>query len=490
MTEPAKHPRVPAPDDSAFHAAAGFTPRRRSLALVVVALAFVMDLLDTTIVNVALPSIGHSFGAGNAALEWVIAGYAIAFAVLLIIGGRLGDSFGYRRMFLGGISLFTLASLWCGLATSVGMLELARLLQGATAAIMVPQVMALVQVMYPPAERYKVYAVFGFLGGFSAALGPIVGGLLIDADWFGLGWRLTFLINLPIGLFALAAGASLLPGGRGVDAAGVDVGGALLSMATLFALLVPLIEGPGHGWPAWSVAMLAATVPLALCTAAYLRWRDRAHGDALIRPALFRRRRVTLGLLCSLCINPVIPGYLLVMTFVLQAGRGFSAAQMAYSCAPIALGAMFGISLLGPRLHKALGVRVLVPAAIVMAASLCIVAYAANTDALTLWALAIGQFGMGVGLGLSGPPLSHVTLQDVPLADAGVASGMFTAVQQLAGALGVALAGLVFFHFAPQGGDVTALRYAGAYLMVLPLFLVLLLAGLLISLKLPSAAQS
>lgn len=177
-------------EGSAFHAPASFSPRRRTLALVAVALAFVIDLLDTTIINVAIPSIGATTGAGKAELEWLVAGYATAFAVLLIVGGRLGDSFGYRRMFLIGISLFTLSSIACGLAPGAFALQIARVLQGATAAMMVPQVMALVQVMYPPEQRFKVYTVFGFLGGFSAALGPIVGGLLIDANWFGLGGAL------------------------------------------------------------------------------------------------------------------------------------------------------------------------------------------------------------------------------------------------------------------------------------------------------------
>lgn len=472
-------------EGSAFHAAANYTPRRRIMALMAVALGFVMDLLDTTIVNVAVPSIKSALHAGTAALEWIIAGYAMAFAVLLIVGGRLGDSYGYRRIFLLGMALFTATSVLCGLAPDASVLAGARILQGASAALMVPQVMALVQVIYPPEQRYKVYAVFGFLGGFSAALGPIVGGLLIDADWFGLGWRVTFLINLPVGLLSFGAGLVLLPKGRGVNARPVDVTGALLSTVLLLAILLPLIEGPALDWPAWMLAVPLSALPLAWGLMRYLGWREKVHGDALVRPALLKVPRIHLGLLCSLCINPIIPGYLLVMTFVLQMGHGLTASQMAYACAPIAFGAMVGISLIGPPLHRWLGVRVLVAGIGTFTFSLALMGWVVNQPSLHWAALALAQFGMGIGLGLSGPPLSNVTLQDVPLSDAGAASGLVTAVQQVAGALGVALAGLLFFH----GWDATAaaadLRYGTAYLQTLPLLLGLLAAGLWLALRLP-----
>ena len=466
---------VSSAEGSAHHAAANYSHRRRTLALIAVALAFVIDLLDTTIVNVAVPSIGATLHAPKAALEWIVAGYATAFAVLLIVGGRLGDSHGYRRMFLAGIAAFTATSVACGLAPDTLSLQVARLLQGASAALMVPQVMALVQVMYPPEERYKVYTVFGFLGGFSAALGPIVGGLLIDADWLGLGWRLTFLINLPLGLVSLAAGALLLPPGRGVHPVAVDLRGAFLSVVVLFALLTPLIEGPARGWPPGLVLMLAAAVPLGWITWRHLLNCQARHGDALVDPALFRLRKTGLGLLCTLCVNPIMPGYLLVMTFALQTGRGLTASQMAYACAPIAFGAMTGITLLGPRLNRRIGVRTLLAGIGVSAASLVLCAFA--LDGELSWPLLLAaQYGMGIGLGLCGPQLSYATLRDVPVASAGVAAGLLTTVQQVAAAFGVALAGLVFFH----GLDATAAGgYQRAYVHVLPLLLGLLGLGAL-----------
>jgi EmrB/QacA subfamily drug resistance transporter len=472
-------------EGSAHHAAAQFSHRRRTLALVAVALAFVIDLLDTTIVNVAVPSIGSTLNASKTALEWIIAGYATAFAVLLIVGGRLGDSHGYRRMFLGGVAAFTATSVACGLAPDTLSLQIARLLQGASAALMVPQVMALVQVMYPPDERYKVYTVFGFLGGFSAALGPIVGGLLIDANWLGLGWRLTFLINLPIGLASLAAGAMLLPPGRGVNAVPVDLCGAGLSVLLLFALLTPLIEGPARSWPPGLVLMLAAVLPLGWASWRYLGARQARSGDALVDPALFKRRKVALGLLCTLCVNPVMPGYLLAMTFVLQAGRGLSAAQMAYACAPIALGAMCGITLLGPWLNRRIGMRTLLAGIAVSAAGLCLAAWALHGE-LSWPMMVAAQFGMGVGLGLSGPQLSNATLRDVPMSSAGVAAGLLTTVQQVAAAFGVAVAGLAFF---PSLDLAVAGAHQAAYLHVLPLLLGLLALGALGALRLGKAMR-
>jgi EmrB/QacA subfamily drug resistance transporter len=477
---------VSSAEGSAHHAAAQYSHRRRTLALIAVALAFVIDLLDTTIVNVAVPSIGTTLHAPKAALEWIVAGYATAFAVLLIVGGRLGDSQGYRRMFLIGITAFTATSVACGLAPDTLSLQIGRLLQGAGAALMVPQVMALVQVMYPPEERYKVYTVFGFLGGFSAALGPIVGGLLIDADWLGLGWRLTFLINLPLGLASLVAGAVLLPPGRGVHPVAVDVRGAVLSVLVLFALLTPLIEGPARGWPPALIALLLGAAPLGWIAWRHLVKRQARQGDALVDPALFRLRKVALGLLCTLCVNPIMPGYLLVMTFVLQTGTGLSAAQMAYACAPIAFGAMTGITLLGPRLNRRIGVRTLLAGIAVSAASLVVCALALR-GGLSWPLLVAAQFGMGVGLGLCGPQLSFATLRDVPVSSAGVAAGLLTTVQQVAAAFGVALAGLVFFH----GLDATATEgYRRAYLHVLPLLLGLLGAGALGALRLVRAMDA
>lgn len=419
--------------------------RRRTLAMAVVALAFVMDLLDVTIVNVAIPAIQQGLGAGTAAVQWLVAGYVLSFAVVLITGGRLGDLYGHRRLFLVGVAAFTLASLACGLVSDAGGLVVARLLQGACAALMVPQVMALMQRLYPPEERVRVFAIFGVLGGLSAALGPVIGGALIAAAPPDLGWRLCFLINLPVGLFSLAAGAWLLP--RDVALAGgaqrLDLPGMALSVAVLGALMLPLIQGPEWHWPAWCLGLLAASAPLAALTWAYWRWRDRHDGAALLRPGLLQLLALRRGLLSSLLLNGIVPGYLFVATFALQQGRGLAAWQMSLLCLPIALGAMVSVGWLGQRVMQRHGSRTLLWGVGLQALSLAVTAWVLPGGA-PLWPGMLLAHGLlGLGLGLVGPPLTALTLQDVPLPDAGSAAGVASAVQQVAGALAVVAVGLV-----------------------------------------------
>ena len=200
--------------DSAHHRARNFTSRQRTIALIVVSLAFVMDLLDTTIVNIAIPSIQSSLDASFASIQWITAGYSLAFAIMLITGGRLGDVVGYKRLFIGGIGAFIATSLLCGLAPNIETLIAGRLLQGISAAMMVPQVMSLMQVMYKPRERAAVMGLFGALGGLSASLGPIIGGFLIHWNIAGLDWRPIFLINVPVGIIALIGAWRFLPSGK------------------------------------------------------------------------------------------------------------------------------------------------------------------------------------------------------------------------------------------------------------------------------------
>lgn len=463
------------PPASAHAVAQSLSPRRRTAAFVVVVLAFVMDLLDVTVVNVALPAIQQGLQASPAALQWSVAGYSLAFAVLLVTGGRLGDSLGYRPLFLGGVAAFTLASVLCGLALTPAQLVAGRLLQGASAAAMVPQVMALMQVMYPPAQRFRMFAVFGLLGGVSAALGPVLGGLLIDANPAGLGWRSAFLINLPVGLFSLLAGWWLLPTGRATAPKPVDLTGSAWLTATATALLLPLIQGPELGWPVWCIGLLGASLPLAWATSRAWARRQARDGAALVNPALLALPAVRRGLLASLAVNGVVPAYLLALTFALQRGLAASPAQVALLCMPIAVGAALSIAVLAQHVVPRIGAAAIVLGAGVQAAALV----------LAVWTLSnlLGQPGipaldvrllvahglLGLGIGLIGPALTTATLQDVPLAEAGSASGVVSAVQQLAAALALAVVGLLLFR-GPQpalGAETLAagLLLVGPYLV-------------------------
>jgi MFS family permease len=222
---------------SAQEHAATFTNKKRTIALVIVALAFVMDLLDSTIVNIAIPSIKANLAASYSAIQWVVAGYSLAFALLLVTGGRMGDVYGYKKIFMIGVGGFTIASLLSGLSQGSGMLIAARLLQGSMAALMVPQVMSLMQVMYKPSERGPINGLFGGLGGLAASLGPVLGGLLIKVNAFNLDWRPIFLINVPIGIFGFLAAMRYLPDGKSSHPLKLDLIGTVIIIAAMLLLV-------------------------------------------------------------------------------------------------------------------------------------------------------------------------------------------------------------------------------------------------------------
>src|SRR5919199_5230569 len=387
------------------------TGRRRTLALAIVALAFVMDLLDNTIVNIAIPSIRADLGATYADVQWLSAGYALAFAVLLITGGRLGDVVGYKRLFLVGVIGFTLASLVSGLAWSTEVLVAARLLQGATAALMAPQVISLMQVMYKPSERAAVMGVFGALGGLAASLGPIVGGLLIQWDIAGLDWRPIFLMNVPIGVFAVVAGLRYLPEGRSPHPLRLDLLGTVLVVVALGLLVFPLIQGRDLDWPLWVFGMMVASIPV---FAAFWLWqlrKQRIDGSPLVIPALLRIGTFRTGAVINIVFAMLLQGFFFAFTLVLQLGPGLMA---------LGLGGVLVVLLLARR----------------------------ETNG---WALAPGLLVVGLGMGLTMGLFFSVTLKDVDPGHAGSASGTLSALQQVGGAIGIALLGVVFFGGLTQG---------------------------------------
>jgi len=478
----------PVAASSAHAVAAAYTPWRRRIALLVVLLAFMMELLDLTIVNIAMPSLSRGLHASDAALQWIVAGYALSFSVLLISGGRLGDIGGYRRMFVIGVAGFTLASLLCGASMSPAMLVGARIAQGAMAALMVPQVMALLQVMYPPHERIAVLGLFGAVGGVATVAGPVVGGLLIGANMMGLGWRPIFLVNVPIGLAAVAAGWMLLPAGGSTHPSRVDVAGNLLLAAALAMLVVPLMQGPSHGWPVWCVAAMLAALPLLAGFARYSVWRMARDGSALVVPALFASRAFVVGNLTTTLSAMVVTGYLFVWTLTIQQGLGYGVLLAAAAGVPFAAGAAASIGLLARRLLPLLG-RYLVSLgaglmAIGLAAAIATLWMVAHPGVLIL---APSQLLVGFGMGCAGAPITSIALSEVPVRYAGSASGVINAVRQFAGAVGIALVGVVFFplrhHFAPA--DPITHGFRAAFAWSTGGLIVVLLAMLLTSLALP-----
>ena len=421
------------------------TGRRRTWAFAVVAIAFVMDLLDVTIVNVALPSIGQALQAGATQVAWIVAGYALSFAVLLVIGGRLGDLHGHRTMFLCGVGSFTLASLACGLATSAGGLVCARVAQGACAALMVPQVLTLMQAMYAPHERMRAFTIFGLLGGVSSALGPVIGGVMVDADFVGLGWRSVFLINLPVGLLAIVGAALLLPADPPARDTALDVGGTLWCLVAALAWAVPLVQGPERGWTPALFALLASAPLWTLGLWRHCRRLEARGGRPIVQPALLRDRGYRLGLLLSLLCTGVVPAYLFVLTFAWQVGGGLSATQMSLLCLPIALGVMLSVTSLGRVAFARLGARsislglAIQGAGMALMGATCVGALGDPVGQVMAWPGLLSQGLLGLGVGFIGPPLTSVTLQSVPRDQAGGASGVVNAGRQFAAVAAIAL---------------------------------------------------
>lgn len=430
--------------------AAGFTPRQKTLALYTLIIALVLEIVDMTIVNTALPAIKHSLGANSGASQWIVAGYSLAFALLLMAGGRLGDSFGYRRMFILGVAGFTLASAGCGLATNGTQLVAARLLQGATGAVMAPQAMALVQVLFSPLERVARMAMFGVIGGLAAIAGPVIGGMLIEADLFGLGWRLLFLINLPVGIGAVIAGFRLLPEARSGRPAGFDGIGILWFALAMGALLWPLIgageagRGPAH------FLTLVAVPALGFMGWRHVARRVEAGRSALFDPDIFAIITFRKGLALSTVFSAVGSGFLLVFAFALQAERGMSALFTGLMHMPYGFGTMLGIGVMSRSFLPRFGRWVLVVGTGVMLITGASALYGASQGQWN-WAvvgvlLVLSGAGMGMTVGCIGP----IVVSEVDRDHAGAASAMLKTCQQFGGALGVALVGSLYF--ASAGG--------------------------------------
>ncbi|WP_420383946.1 MFS transporter [Novosphingobium sp.] len=421
------------------------SPRHKMLALLTVIIALVLEIVDMTIVNTALPAIKASLGTDAHASQWIIAGYSLAFAVLLLAGGRLGDSYGYRRMFVLGIAGFTLSSLACGLSATAGQLVAARMMQGATGAIMAPQAMALVQVIFEPLERVSRMALFGLIGGLAAISGPILGGLLLAANPYGLGWRSIFLINLPIGALAIIAGLMFLPRTRSDRPAGYDLVGMVLFGLALAALFWPLIGAGDSASPVITAGCLVCVIPLVWAGWRHVTARVRAQRPALFDPVLFSIPAFRTGLAISIVFAASSAGFLLVFAFAMQAERGATPLFTGIMHMPYGLGAMFGIGFVGRNLLPRLGRRVLVIGAGMMLPAVCLV-LAGVTALHWPWpVIAVFLVLCGTGMGMTSGCIGPVSVSRVDRQHAGAASALLKTAQQLGAAFGIAVVGGVYF---------------------------------------------
>jgi EmrB/QacA subfamily drug resistance transporter len=437
----------------------GAAPHRlRWVVAAVVLAANAVDLLDATIVNVAAPSVHRDLGGGANTIQWLSAGYTLAFAVLLIAGARLGDILGRRRLFLVGSAGFTLFSAACAVAPSIGVLIAFRALQGAFGALMIPQGFGLLkQVFDDDTEFDKATGLFGPVTGVALLAAPIVAGALVDANLWGTGWRLVFLITVPVGMLMLPLAYRSLPRGATHPGVKLDIGGVVLVGLALVAVIYPLIQGRTDGWPAWSFAMLASGVILLLV---FLR-HSRRSGNPLIEPSLLTNRTYLSGVAVALALFGAFGGLLLCVSLYGQLGEGWSPIHAGLTLTPMVVGmilGMFGSLALVRRLGRHLlhaGV-VLIAAG---AAGLALTLTGARTA--STWDLAPGLFLVGLGIGTCLGQLFRFILTSVTMDEVGSASGVLEAVQQLSTSLGVAVLGTVFFstfdhHIATDALRVTA----------------------------------
>jgi EmrB/QacA subfamily drug resistance transporter len=415
------------------------TPTWAPLAVVLVG-TFV-TFLDFFIVNVALPSIETDLHAGHAAVSLVVAGYGLTFAAGMISGGRLGDIHGRRRMFALGLALFTVTSAICGLAPTAGILVAARMLQGAAGALLTPQVLAILGTVYDGPRRATAFAAYGFAMGIAGVLGQLLGGALIQADVLGLGWRMIFLINVPVGIVALLFVRGVVPESRGA-AARLDLAGTLIGTAAVTALILPLVEGREHGWPVWTWACMAMAPVLGIAFVTHQARRGAAGRSTLVDLSLFRIRSFSAGSLTAMTFAVVPPSFFFVLALYLQQGRGYSALFSGTVFAAVGAG-YFVAMLVAQQLAQRWGHQVLAVGAAVVGAGCLVLAEAAHAG--SAWELTPGLALAGFGIGLVLVPVSAMALAGVGPAHAGAASGLLATAQQVGGALGVALIGTVFF---------------------------------------------
>ncbi|HTQ89492.1 MAG TPA: MFS transporter [Streptosporangiaceae bacterium] len=439
---------------------------RRWLAAVVMITGALMDMIDVTIVNVALPSIRNDLHASATQLEWVVSGYMLAFAAALIIAGNLGDLLGRKRLFLIGAALFGLASLAAGLAGTGAELIVARVVQGTAAAAMAPQVLATFRVIFAGKERGKAFGIYGASLGFASAVGLLLGGVLTEANLFGWGWRSVFFVNLPVSVAAVAAGLWFVPETKDGAARRPNLPGAALLAGSLVAIVYPLLEGRQLGWPAWVWPLMAAGVA-GLVTLGLIEARKSDRKTArLLQTGLFRAPAFAAGLGIQLAFFGGMQGFFLAFALWLQAGEHFSPLKAGLTAIAFSVGS-FVLAPLAVPLAQRHGRRVLALGALLMVAGIAGEALAAPHVGVngSPWPVVPGLVVAGMGLSLLVIPLVNVVLAAVPAAVAGGASGLFSTAQQLGGALGVALLGTVFFGYLNGHSFEAAMVHTAPYAM-------------------------
>ncbi|MFI6279241.1 MFS transporter [Streptomyces sp. NPDC050988] len=411
-----------------------------------------LPIMDFFITNVALPSIDASLHASASSLELVIAGYGVAYATLLVLGGRLGDRYGRRRVFLIALVGFVLASLACGVAPSSGVLIGARIVQGATAALLIPQVLATFHQVLEGERKSRAVALYGATSGIAAVVGQLVGGLLVGADIAGTSWRPIFLVNVPIGVMVLIVAARIVPDTRSHHPVGIDLPGTVLFAATLTALLVPLTEGHALGWPWWTWLLLTVAVVLGAVTYVVEKRAERRGEVPLLPPSLLRLPSMSRGLVMVFAFSIGFGAFMFVFALTVQNGLHADALHGGLAILPMAL-LFFAGSLVAPRLIGRFGRTALSAGAVVQLAGLVwlVAVLLVKWPHVSLWAMAVPLALAGAGQSMLFAGLFRSVLADVPAHLGGIGSGALITLQQSGLALGVATLGTLYISLAPHG---------------------------------------
>ncbi|MCX5226793.1 MFS transporter [Streptomyces sp. NBC_00233] len=444
--------------------------KRRWIALAIVMTAAFMDLVDATIVNIAIPSIERDLGASFGAIQWITAGYALAFAAGLITGGRLGDIYGRKRLFLLGTAGFTLASALCGFAANQEMLVGSRLLQGAAAAMMVPQVLSIIHVTFPAHERGKVFGMFGAIIGLGAVSGPLLGALLTQWNIAGLEWRPIFLINLPVGIAGLLLGRKFITESKAPKALRLDMVGVLLVTAALLMLIYPLTRGRELDWPLWGHLMMAGSLVVFGALVAYEKYKTKKDGSPLVELSLFKVKSFAAGIAVQLTFGVVMGIFFLVWTLYMQIGLGWSPLRAGLTGVPFSIAVSTAAGLSVQKLVPRFGRKVLQTGALTMIAGVLLYLFEAGRYGTEIesWQMVPPLVVMGLGMGLIVAPLTDAVLSEVPKEHAGSASGLINTTGQMGNALGLGLVSVVFFGVidgkpAPKSLTEAGLAFADAF---------------------------
>ncbi|MBX4863793.1 MFS transporter [Rhizobium bangladeshense] len=445
---------------------------RRWMALVILLTGAFLPPLDFFIVNVALPSIREDFRATASTMQLIISGYATTYAVMLITGGRLGDLYGRRNVFLAGMVGFAAASALCGFAWSSAALVAGRILQGFAAAIMAPQALASINAIFPDQEKSRALSFYALTFGMASMVGLFLGGALIALDVLGLGWRAIFLINLPVIAVAAPSAFIMLRETRSAHPSKLDLGGALLIAIALFALIAPLIEGREQGWPIWLIVMLATCLPFFV-----LFWRHEKHlestgKDPILAPSLLQNRGLLRGLLAALFFY-ALAAFWLIFSVYEQGGLGRTPFEAGLAILPAAVGFVLG-PFASERILSVFG-RFSAGAGMVLQAAGLFGTAALISNGLPQFLFA-ALFLIGAGQGIALPNLVKSIVQRVDRAQSGLASGLVNSMFQIGGALAAAIVGGLFFSILGPATDVQSIGRAYSVAAV-AIAICLLIAG-------------